>query len=58
MDLQVLGIIKYQSVHYLQSSNRDIDIEHRLTDMGRRKGRAGRMERASWKHIHYHMYDR
>ena len=41
MDLQVLGIIKYQSVHYLQSSNRGIDVEHRLTDMGRRKGRAG-----------------
>ena len=58
MDLQVLGIIKYQSVHYLQGSNRDTDIENRLTDMGRRKERAGRMERVSWKHIHYHMYDR
>ena len=57
MNLEVLGIIKYQGVHYLQGSNRDTDIENRLTDMGRRKESAGQMEGISWKHI-YHMYDR
>ena len=57
MNLEVLGIIIYQGVHYLQGSNRDTDIENRLTDMGRRKESAGQMEGISWKHI-YHMYDR
>ena len=41
---------------YLQGSNGDADIENKLVDTGRgRNERVGRMERAAWKHVHYHV---
>ena len=40
---------------YLQSSSGDADTENRLTDKGEgRKEKMRRMERITWKHIHYH----
>ena len=40
---------------YLQGSSGDPGIENRLLDVGNRKERVRLMEKAAWKHVHYHM---
>ena len=32
-----------------------LDVENRLEDMGRRRGKLGRSERVAWTYIHYQM---
>ena len=38
-----------------QARNKDGDVESRLEDTGRGKGKLGRSERVAWTYIHYQM---
>ena len=54
INAHILNLGKWYRWTYLQSRNRDTDIENRFVDTAR-EGEDGQMERVALKHVHYYM---